>query len=334
MLERNRRPRGIDVAKDSQIGPPPHAAKITPSTTDTSPPTHKDSTVPTRMPVYDDVILKESQPSSSTMLSTPIHHPDTPPTLPPRCRSTVHCGSETPPKLPLALYDEVLPKDNTMLLMGPTQRLSNSDSPSKLPLQSCDGEESSSDIESPPPLPPPYRDSVVFTCTPLYDEVLPKEVTVQPTGLAPNSVSPSKLPSSCDREVYASSSDTECPPPLPPPYRDSAFLMPVYDEVLPKEVTVVPMGLAPNPDSPSKHPSLCDGEASSSDEESPPPLPPPYRDSALLLSDDDDVILEASPAKQTRAESSAVIQGFTSPFLNCDSPPPELMPIHQEGAEN
>jgi hypothetical protein len=41
---------------------------------------------------------------------------------------------------------------------------------------------------------------------------------------------PPRLQSTCDREAF--SSDGESPPPLPPPYRDSAFLMPVYDDVV------------------------------------------------------------------------------------------------------
>ena len=294
MLERDRPPRGIEVHTSSQTGqgtppdlPPPHTAKITlANTSDTPPnvpPTHKDSTVLTRIPVYDDVVLKESQPSA--VPSTPIH-PDTPPKLPPR-GSAIHCGSETSPKLPPLLYDEVLPKEITVVPMAASQRLHNQDSPSKLK-SPCDGEASSSDTETPPPLPPPYRDSVVLTCTPLYDEVLPKEVTAVPmelTQMSPNSDSPSELPSSCDGE--ATSSDTETPPVLPPPYRDSVVLTctPLYAEVLPKEVTAVPMGLtqmSPNPDSPSELPSSCDGEITLSDTETPPPLPPPYRDSVVL----------------------------------------------------
>ena len=346
MLERDRPPRGIEVTTSSQTGqstppdlPPPHTAKITmANTSDTSPnipPTHTDSTVLTCIPVYEDVMLKGSQ--SSAIPSTPIHHPNTPPKLPPPRGSAIHCGSETSTKLPPLLYDEVLPKDITVVPMALSQRLLNPDSPSKLK-SPCDREASLLDTETPPPLPPPYRDSVVLTCTPLYDEVLPKEVTVVPMGLtqmSPNPDSPSELPSPCDGE--ATLSDTETPPPLPPPYRDSVVLTctPLYDEVLPKKVTVVPVGLSlsqtsPNPDSPSELPSSCDGEASSPDTETSPPLLPLCRDSALLIPVYDDVILKGSPASQTSTESNVIIRGFTSPFLNCGSSSPEPMPLNPD----
>ena len=270
MLERDRPPRGIELPMTGPTSqphlPPPHRATIF-STSDSLhivPLIRKD---PPCIPLYDDVILNKSQPSSSAVPRTPIHHADTPPKLPPPRASTLLCASQTPHhKLPPSLYDEVFPKDITVGVCP--------DSPSKLPL-SHDEELSLSDTESPPPLPPPYRDSVVFSCTPLYDEVLPKEVTDAPTGVRlRNRDSPPNLPPSHDGEAFLSDTDLESPPPLPPPYRNSAFLMPVYD----------------------------------------------------------DVITGGSSANQTSTESNAVIQGFTSPFLNCDAPPPVPTRIYQDTA--
>ena len=228
MLERDRPPCGVEVSGTGPTSqpdlPPPHRATIL-SISDSLhnvPPTRKD---PPRVPLYDDVILNVFQPSSSAVPSTPMHHADTPPKLPPPRASTLLCGSETPQhKLPPSLYDEVLPKGITVGV--------SPDSPFKLP-SSHDEEASLSDTESPPPLPPPYRDSVVLSCTPLYDEVLPKEVTDAPTGVTLcNQDSPPNLPPSRDGEAFLSDTDLESPPPLPPPYRNSAFLMPVYDDVI------------------------------------------------------------------------------------------------------
>lgn len=239
----------------------------------------------------------------------------------------------------IPVYDDVVLKEPRLSTVPSTITCHPDTTPPKLPPPR--GSAVRCDSETPPELPPRYRDSVVLSCVPIYDDVLPKEVSKVSVGLIQTSCdpdSPNEIPFSCDIDGEATSSDTETPPPLPPPYRDSAVFTSDCDDVKvlpdPKEVSEVPIGLTQtlcDPDSPSETPSLCDGEkAKASDTETPPPLPPPYKDCALLTPVYDDV---GSPTNQTRTETNVIIQGFTSPFLNCGSPPPEAIPVYQDITE-
>ena len=201
------------------------------------PPTYRGSPIHTCTPIYDDVT-----PRDIAMPNTPSTVPDTPPNLPPPRRSKVHCDSEIPPELPppyrgspiptcMPVYDDVIPKESQPNRDSavPNAPMYHPDTPPKLPPPR--GSKVHCDSESPAELPPTCRHCAVLSCTPLYDDVFPKEATNVLNGNTQrlhNPDSPPHLPFQRDRE--ATSSDTETPLELPPPYRDSAVRMTVYDD--------------------------------------------------------------------------------------------------------
>ena len=193
VLENDRAPRGVD------------AAKLT-SNSDSS--ASSDCQTPLK-----------SVPSG--ILSEPPSQPPPPP---------YRRHSAAPTSMPV--YDDVIPRKFRPSLV-PSTPTHPPTTPPKLPpprgskLIRCDSE------ESPPELPPRYRDSVVLALcgppAPLYDDVHPSD----PAPPVHNRLSiqiedsPAHLP--------PPRSDTESPPPLPPPYRDSDVQMLLYDEVIHEE---------------------------------------------------------------------------------------------------
>ena len=160
MLEQERPPHGIEVTTDSQTGP-----GIPP---DLLPPRAIERTL------YDN--------GSETP----------PPELPPPYRgSPIHTC--TP------IYDDATPKESpsTRDIAMPNTPSTVPDTPPNLPPPRCS--EVHCDSEIPPELPPPYRGSPIPTCTPVYDDVTPKESPPTRDSTVPNAPttvpdSPPKLP--------------------------------------------------------------------------------------------------------------------------------------------